>query len=887
MDHTHSFQNNFGLHWAATAGDDGAVRRAIELGADVNACDSAGRTAIMCAVAGEDWQNIDASDASFMSASRLEAIRILLKHPDISLLTLNAPHASMNGVIPLGMAAWLNMVPAVRAVSIDGMDSHGATALMYAARDDGLEVVQLLLSYGARPDFRDCNHRTSIQFSLPHPRILWLCEGVLRHHRWRESQASNRTKLFAESDRLLELVSSSLPILDDFEPPPPSVFTDQAISRSTDTLVSSVTSNDLPFLHSLLFSPPLPPSSPPALYPMSSPVLPIHYCVAMEYPLVDVLDALYCAGADVALFTTQEHHTPSISSPNLRDLRSPLSAKDKNDETCIHIAAEHGSCIDMLLILLDCDSTGSVRELRNSRGLTALEVAKPEFRSAFGEDAERFRCVSSLSTRTIRPSESLVSLVSFSEWNSNATMSNYDEEFYSADFDCVSSSHEFLSNLRLSSPLLPHPSHPSHLDYLSGLMRESSQLGQAILGRYRTRIDDAAKDLEEARLVYDQIDNLLDVVVGGVEEKARNFGLDAFQPRRRNRDSEDSEATVVSRQQNMSTAQLSIQQSIVDENHRSVSTQTILTAVELKDKMASNARWPEWLENLIVNPDPAIYKSLLVTLNSVEHEISHYQTHRIESTADETDAKLKQLMKKRKKTQERIKELEASAEKKDSVVIGTKIKSWFKRKIAPERSLRLGIVLEIDENCAAGREVKALQTDEGLDDDESIETHVSDLSIHCALKTSHAVLEAARRDLLSIKQVLASADEFINSTNHSIARADRVAKRAVKKREALVTNLRATIIKANAGGSPGYLGYDNHIALRPSMASLSSVYSATSSLALTVSEHDDDDVRALRRLLLRKIEGGASSAWSEIDMVMGWLRIVKEVVRSVKRRTYV
>ena len=44
----------------------------------------------------------------------------------------------MNGVIPLGMAAWLNQPEVVRvlleesadSVSVDGMDSHGATALM-------------------------------------------------------------------------------------------------------------------------------------------------------------------------------------------------------------------------------------------------------------------------------------------------------------------------------------------------------------------------------------------------------------------------------------------------------------------------------------------------------------------------------------------------------------------------------------------------------------------------------------------------------------------------------------------------------------------------------------------------------------------------------------
>ena len=138
-------------------------------------------------------------DASFLTSSRLNAIRALLAHPKILLLTLNTPQLSMSVVIPLGMAAWLNQPEVVRvlledgadSVSVDGIDSHGATALMYAARDGCLEVVQLLLSHGARPDFRDRNHRASVQFSWQYPQILWLCETILHGHRWHESKSAD------------------------------------------------------------------------------------------------------------------------------------------------------------------------------------------------------------------------------------------------------------------------------------------------------------------------------------------------------------------------------------------------------------------------------------------------------------------------------------------------------------------------------------------------------------------------------------------------------------------------------------------------------------------------------------------------------------------------
>jgi len=89
--------------------------------------------------------------------------------------------------------------------------------------------------------------------------------------------------------------------------------------------------------------------------------------------------------------------------------------------------------------------------------------------------------------------------------------------------------------------------------------------------------------------------------------------------------------------------------------------------------------------------------------------------------------------------------------------------------------------------------------------------------------------------------------------------------------------------------SPGLLGYSNAITSRPSLASISTIYSTTSSIAsaaATLTENDDEDIRILRRLLLRKIEAQTSGAWDEVDKVTGWVQIVKEAVRSVKRRAY-
>ena len=55
MDH---FQDQSNFHLAALSGDDDGVHRAIQAGADVNALDNTGRTALMCAVAGEQYVHL-------------------------------------------------------------------------------------------------------------------------------------------------------------------------------------------------------------------------------------------------------------------------------------------------------------------------------------------------------------------------------------------------------------------------------------------------------------------------------------------------------------------------------------------------------------------------------------------------------------------------------------------------------------------------------------------------------------------------------------------------------------------------------------------------------------------------------------------------------------
>lgn len=77
-----------------------------------------------------------------MTTNRLNILRMLVEDRHVSLHALNAPQEAMNGVTPLGFAAWMNSPKAVeillgasgRAVSVDGKDAYGVTPLMCKSR---------------------------------------------------------------------------------------------------------------------------------------------------------------------------------------------------------------------------------------------------------------------------------------------------------------------------------------------------------------------------------------------------------------------------------------------------------------------------------------------------------------------------------------------------------------------------------------------------------------------------------------------------------------------------------------------------------------------------------------------------------------------------------
>ncbi|KAK7044086.1 hypothetical protein VNI00_007802 [Paramarasmius palmivorus] len=795
---------NFGLQSYATSGDYEGVQRALESGADVNVFDASGRGALLCAIAGESWKDIQSSPA--MSANRVKIIQLLLESTNQSLYALNAPQNGFNGVTPLGMAAWLNSPEAVSflldasagSVDVDGMDSHGATPLMYAARDGNLEIVRILIHHGARPDFRDKNHRTSLQYAQAHPQILRLCETALRHHRQHERQLSSTDKLPSLQKAYEELPET----LQSRE------LSVEVVSQATRVLIQSIYTLDFPTLQSLLSSGSATPSRLASHILLNQPDSDgwssIHHCCSARDLSEEVLDTLFCAGADVSLFTQKEQYTPlhclahsgssaaySFAIHLIKDLRAPLSARDKHGNTCIHIAAEHGCHVDVLKAFLECDTTGRIREIRNSKGMTALDVAQPMFREVFGADMEAFRPESSLSVSTIRPPQSFASFPSVVELNRPGDAD--DESLSLSDFDIVTAAHQLIDNLRITSPFIHHDSDLGHLTHMETVLRESNVLGSAIIRYFRTRSATASRMLQELNAEASEIADLHAIVAKVADDRLLCSGLvDVSRSRHFTRESEDSQLTAVSsgEPEEPSGAPLNARSKTSDE------------------KTTTSFFWGLFKRKAHVFPrTDALPPSMAPEFNGhfVKPPVSH---------------------------------------------------SWLQR--SAEQSLR----------------------------------------------ASTSILQAANRDLSNINESLASAAQFLASSSRSIIRAERIITKALKKRASMLVDLRNfpedgddddLFIRPKSLRSPRSLEFTNYLTTKSSIASFSTVSSLDSDIegtpadrafAAILAENDDEEVKAIRRLILRKIEARTDGALDEIDKVLPWLRVVKETIRGVKRRAY-
>ena len=193
-----------------------------------------------------------------------------------------------------------------------------------------------------------------------------------------------------------------------YMPPQLARFNDAAFHHAFDSLVHAVQNGNVKYLRAALSSRHL-----DLALPLMTPVLInhqgsaglglLHHAVSPQQgcPSIGVLDELFRAGSDVGLFstfgltplhrlawmahedakpaqgheasqTTQRSSLRAFTTHLVHDLHAPLHATDKNGETPMHVAAEHGHSSSVLQAMLESDNMlvgrTSAREVKNKRG---------------------------------------------------------------------------------------------------------------------------------------------------------------------------------------------------------------------------------------------------------------------------------------------------------------------------------------------------------------------------------------------------------------------------------------------------------------------------------------------------------------------------------------
>ena len=383
--------------------------------------------------------------------------------------------------------------------------------------------------------------------------------------------------------------------------------------------------------------------------------------------------------------------------------------------------------------------------------MTALEVAKSEYLDVFGNGDRRPS--SALSNYTIRPVDSFASLASvyFDSQADSSSICSTDH------FDIDSTIHQLLTSLRVTSPTTCHRKHSSeHINYLESNLEKTTHQCDQIIQHFRDRINEATKVVNDLQRNADKIDTMRDVVV--VASRAKLI-LRSISPKKRHRDSEDSQLTVFSHDNIFSS-----RGQHTTPGHTSTATQTVLSDYSLTQSNPSfNATW---LDRFIQSPNSTSCKSYLNDLR----EVSEMQKKDHSATTSPTkiaSIKFKQLAKKKKRLEGKIYDLQLDAglAKQHSFSANTsRVKAWLKRMVAPvqQSPRRLEFVFDIDEkSCAVGREVKRLPGPPTICSD------AIDASINHALKNSQVVLEAVKRDLESIKKSFVAVNIYFSCCGSS------------------------------------------------------------------------------------------------------------------------
>ena len=191
--------------------------------------------------------------------------------------------------------------------------------------------------------------------------------------------------------------------------------------------------------------------------------------------------------------------------------------------------------------------------------MTAAEVAKPEYRTLFGLEAERPESVASI--RTVKPKKSLKSLKSVPSFASIASViPTYDhvpplqlDTFIPPSASILPLLDQLFDDLRFISRTLPTTYSEDDFDTLEEHLADVVGMGNMLISLARDPVETAAGSLREAQSSLGRISGLLNSVSKEIEDKLEirtgdmvRWGESAIQARRRTTDSGSSGTTAVS-----------------------------------------------------------------------------------------------------------------------------------------------------------------------------------------------------------------------------------------------------------------------------------------------------------------------------------------------------
>lgn len=396
-----------------------------------------------------------------------------------------------------------------------------------------------------------------------------------------------------------------------------------------------------------------------------------------------------------------------------------------------------------------------------------MEVAKPEFRIAFGV-ADEERCGSSASTRTVKPSttstrsdSSLASLVAANlrrQYMAERTGHSVDRSEGRPDIPNMAQ--RILDTLRQSSQALEEDLENVDIHLVDSLLRTTSEIGEELVIQFQSRVNEVTDDLQSARQKFELVEDLLEEATHWVEDSCGERFVEIERAwdspdsiRRRTTDSGDSGTTAVS--------------SVVSELGSMLSVEKVDVAI---------SAYPESSPAIMVqiaSSNPPALRNLAIVTSELADPDRLGPLHE-ESGLLKIMSPLFGPSKKKSKTSLKSKSYDdlrspstVSLPQEKESSGKSRFKKWIKKKLMPDvppPPPALTVIHDVDEeSCPVGREVKK-STPSPPPSRPLPKTPEPVLAKRQeALDAAHRIINTSSKDLLRIDHCITSVRTFLLS----------------------------------------------------------------------------------------------------------------------------